>query len=680
MANAALGGIRRWFPRGLATEGVDWPSLDEHLSMVPDIAFEVVMSQSNARSVTDQADILPSGVSALHLTVACSNPAAPLSLVQKLIDANPDALYQTAEKNGWNVLHCALFYNRHLRVDHGVVDLLIQANPALASGVSKSCEEEFEFGLPPLALANCKEVVPSVFNAMPTKMVIGVLKTIFARRKLLGGSIGACEQIIKEISALELRQGRPILETGGITPKNKSLIQYALSQASLRSQASSERNDLMRLADLLIQATYCLKFQKDDGGTTISNAPPALQCLKTLVLRQKTKQKALQTYQSLQEGSFMNENYINFLEPDHDLTTDNRNDNTDSDHAALHGQPTREAGQPTASLPSSSKTRQEKPEKQPAAVNTFLKQLLSCKIQLDRKMDKSLDTLKQTANALEGYRTMYSDKIDRLCEEAQNRPSNSQSSSRRNVENSTDATHMAADLEENMASIRAVVALSSIPAQSLTRPPLEDSIQEAIENMKVISHALDRCNQKFTQETEILIQEQADHEDMDLSFFRTTEHRQGKKAVEELTECQIEKEGVIKRIVDIESQRLKSKKEVIPLLNMNCGALTIELGDANRKIKALRDVVSSRRIRIAEYVFKARKILNSRTRSQISRSHARRFLQLARAEMREIIASLSASKEKKTNKPKRASRRIQKKKQEQEGDEELTRMTKRMKL
>ena len=161
----------------------------------------------------------------------------------------------------------------------------------------------------------------------------------------------------------------------------------------------------MRLVELIIQATYCLKFYKDGDETVIHTSPPPLQCLKTLVLQQFIKQKSMELYLSLQKDSHQNEGNLGFIEPDHDLA-DNHNANHDTSH-----------GEPTGQI--ETERRQVELETKPVAVNTFLKQLLQCKKQLDRKMDRSLDTLKQTAAALEGYRDLYSKTIDRLCEEAQ---------------------------------------------------------------------------------------------------------------------------------------------------------------------------------------------------------------------------------------------------------------------
>ena len=59
---------------------------------------------------------------------------------------------------------------------------------------------------------------------------------------------------------------------------------------------------------------------------------------------------------------------------------------------------------------------------QQPAVNTFVKQLLQCKKQLDRKVDKAFDTLKQTTAAIEGYQEHYSSTIERLCEEVRTVP------------------------------------------------------------------------------------------------------------------------------------------------------------------------------------------------------------------------------------------------------------------
>ena len=693
MAATLPGGIARWFPRGYDTKGVDWVALQEHLSMVPDLAFEVSSGDkdgtgsSNTNADTeapgDQDHIgIPKGVCALHLTVACSNPAAPLALVQKLIDLNPDALQQTEEKSGWNVLHCALKYNRHLSTDHSVIDLLIQANPSLVLEVTTSVEQ---FGLPPLAFANCKEVVPCVAAAMSTEMVRSILRKIFNRRQLLGGSIEAMEQIVRELSRLELRQGRSILAAGIVPEKiarNKSLVEYTLYQTSMRHNTSPERRDLIRLTNLIIQATYCLEFDKDGNDeAAINSSPPPLQCLKTLILRNKIKRKAMELYQTLLQTDGDNnqqEGNLDYIELDHDLTNSVQSVDRDSCQDGAKRQP------------SADFQVEHHEHTKPAAVNTFLKQLLQCKKQLDRKIDKSFETLRQTTTALEGYRDLYSSTIDRLCEEAQapflperdtfGQTEDTTTISSATIPPNTPARQASDDFMRNKRSIA---------------PALEDSIQEAIEAMKVVGQALDRLNRNLSVESDHLIQEQGDLKELDMSYFKSSEQKQAKDSVKEITEVQIEKESLIKYIADIKSQlntpesQQPEQQETHHQLNLKWVKLSNELRDATRKVEDLREIITCRRQSVGTKMIIARRILNSKSRSKVSRAASRRFLKEAKQEMRELMTALVAT----AKKPQRSSRRLRRMKmnhqqqhqagqeeEEVEMDEELTRMTKRMKL
>ena len=685
MAATLPGGIVRWFPRGYATESVDWKALQEHLSMVPDLAFEVTSGDSSSSANADrnapgdQAQVgIPKGVCALHLTVACSNLAAPLELVQKLIEFNPDALQQTEENSGWNVLHCALKYNRHLSTDHRVIDLLIQANPSLVSELTTSAEQ---FGLPPLAFASCKEVVPCLAAAMSTEMVRSILRKIFNRRQLLGGSIEAMEQIVRELSRLELRQGRSII-TAGIVPdkiaRSKSVVEYTLYQTSMRHKTSPERRDLMRLSNWIIQATYCLEFDKDGNDeAAINSSPSPLQCLKTLIFHNKIKRKAMELYQSLLQIDGDNnqlESNLDYIEPDHDLA---KSIDRDTGQAEATRQPSTDF-----------QVKHDENAK-PAAVNTFLKQLLQCKRQLDRKIDKSFETLKQTTTALEVYRDMYSSTIERLCEEAQ-APFLLERDTFGQTENTI--TISSTVLPPNPPVRQA--SDDSIRNRSSIGPALEDSIQEAIEAMKVVGQALDRCNRNLSVESDHLIREQGDLKELDMDYFKTPEQKQAQDTIKDITEVQIEKESLVKYIADIKSQlntpesQHSQQQETHHQLNLKWVKLSSELRDANRKVEDLREIITCRRQSVGAKMIIARRILNSKSRSKVSRTAARRFLKEAKQEMRELMTTLVAT----AKKPQRSSRRLRKMKMKQrqqlqagqeeevEMDEELTRMTKRMKL
>jgi len=696
-------GIQRWFPRGFGSQRVDWINFEKHLSMVPDLAFEVTTDASNG--VVVKSEIIPKGVSALHLVVSCCNPPAPLSIVQRLIDINPDALHQTEEEHGWNALHCALLFNASLRSNQDIMDLLIATNPDLVTQLSTTLAEEN--GLPPLAFAQCTAVVPALVKVTPIKLVTSILKKIFLCRKLLGGSIEAMEQIIREISVLELRQKRSILAPGIIperSARKQSLVEYCLQQASLRRQRTQERTDLLRLVDILIQTTYCLAFHKDGEGdeNVLTVAPPPLQCLKTLVIQQKIKRQALEQYQSTNVGTDQYKENSDLVEP---LEADQRPasllNRADHEDVAINGEP---SGQPQRRQTNVSQLDENPLE----ANNPYVLKLLKSKEQLDSKIDQSLEMMRQTAIALEGYREMYSQTVDKLYHEAKVLDDNQRLSA-------STKSAAAGSLES------AVVALASstppkppvrrdsdeFSKENASRLRLDATIQDAIENMTAAVVHVDLYNKSLSAESKAFAREQEDQKIIDFGLFRSKEHDEAAQAMEDLEECRIHKEGIVKCMdeikrqlddadaaaalaasrrdvsVSMESSKLDQSRQELAIRWMT---LRGEINDLTLKIDKLRQICSCRRQDLGAHMIKARRLLSNKTSaSKTIRTKAGRFLRHAKNEMRELMNTLVSSGTTSSVASTRGQRRrIRKQRRAQrkadEESEELTRMTKRMRL
>jgi len=680
----SLGGLIRWFPRGFATEGIHWTALEEHLSMVPDLAFEV-SSESNcgesAKSVTFATTMLqgttptfiPKGIGALHLAVACNNPPAPLSLIQKILEVNPSAVNQTNDEFCWNVLYFAIKYNRHLHEDQQrIVELLLQTNPDLARLSVLSSEND----LPALlAHANCKEVVPILVNVTEKSVVFGVLNRIFVERKLLGGSIEAMEQVVRVMSVPKNPNRRRLL-IAGILPKKKRALDYLLAQTLSCEKGSQEQRDLARLVDVIIQSTYCSHFCRAPGDEmAIYSSPRPVECIKALIKHSKTGVTTLEQWTALHDDDTSLESVAHVGE---------------TDQPCLVHQETFRGG--NGQQLAAAKRRVTKP----VGVDTFLKQLVTFKNQLDGKMEKSMDTLKHTTATLEGYREMYSSTIDNLVERAQALKSP-------DLQTTTAAGRQ--NIHEDMAFVRENSGYSADAMQennpNAPTMNLEDSIREAIENMKVIGLALDRCNRNLAAESAKLISEQEDQKSLDMNFFCTFEKSQAKQAALQLLDSRIEQEALVKCIEEITrklakvdgTKQTETTKAQQRSLHLEWIKLTGELKDVHRKIEKSKEIVDLRRKNVGGTMIKARRVLNSKIRSKNIRQTARQFLREAKREMKELMAaSITRIEEpgngnrhlnrysKRKQQRKQGKHKVPQQRENEETEEELTHMTKRMKL
>jgi hypothetical protein len=713
IAATPSGGIALWFPRGYCTDGVDWDALEEHLSMVPDLAFEVT-SSSNSRSNSslENYETKPGNVCALHLAVASCNPPAPLSFIQKLLDANPDALHQTEGSSGWNALHCALRFNRE--IDVGLVKLLIDAKPDLATEVATAVED---FGLPPLAYAKSPEVVPMLIRAMPLNLVSSVLKKVFVKRKLVGGSVEAMEQIIRELSAIELQQGRSILASGILPQKiarKQSLVEYALYQVAKRRQGSDEWHDLLQLSSCIIRATYCLSFHKDKDDNAINSSPPAMECLTILVTQQKIKRQALELYQSLQQNQQKYRENTDCMEPGHILLA-RPIDSSLGEPETI----------PTSSMPAHHRRFaaeveplalvEEKKEEETKGliVSGNIEKLLKCKQELDTKIDKSFDVLRQTAASLEGYKEMYTKTVDKLFEEAK-------AMSHRKPSPDQKLPAAVNTCSISSAAERTRVTLSALPPRLPTRSSsdssldrnrllLEQSITEAIENMKAASQALDRYNKTLTSDSSSLVQEQQDQRRFDLTFFQSDQAEEAASAMEDIVKFQTQKSQLLARLNQIKEDLRdantlgdrKSQSVRRQDLNACWASCTKDLELVNSKLDGLRAIITKRRQEVARSVIWARRVIRDRHgNSKSLRRKANRFLAYAKKDLRALLqvltaddtSSSSGGRQKATRRRRHRVRQSQSRRSSQSPspapltlsdkveDEELSRMTKRMRL
>ncbi|CAB9506583.1 expressed unknown protein [Seminavis robusta] len=719
-----IGGIARWFPNDFETEGVDWAAFEEHLNMVSDVAFEVTSAATRtiASNLPSSAPLQPrhiaKGVGAIHFAVSCSNPTAPKSVIQRLMDANPDAVQLTESKYGWNVLHCALQFNKAWSAPdgdcdkEGILEMLLHARPDLATEGATSLDE---FGLPPLAFAKSKSVASRLVRIMPTKATISILKKIFLKRKLVGGSIEAMEQIVREISTLELQLGRSILAEGILPDKNRarkqSLIEYTLLQSTTGRSDNKNHQEplaLMRLVDLIIQATYCYGFRRasEEDCVTLSTSPPPLECLMKLVAKQVLMQKVLELYQTAKVGG--STEYFEYP------VTAERQSGYGVIGASASGETNSQPRHLDRASASTEKILQDYgPSTFPSSNSQHLDKLLKCKEELDFKIQRSLDVLRQTAASLQSYKDMYTKSVEKLCTEAQSLSLGSNDASSSMCEN---PIHVGL-VTDNVASLRALVAVSSMPpsppkrqksvessandgTSRINRHVLEETMEGAIENMAAAGLALDLYNRNIRTESTTLVQQQEDLKAMDMSYFKNAEHQQSARAIICIAEYQLQKEGLQKCINDIkrelkEAESLGDRKAQTLRTNeldLRWVKLSTEIRDLSREIEIMREMVSDRRQDLGGYMIKARRILhNSRASNKVVRTRASRFLREAKKEMREIMATLApaiqARKGRLCNRRQRRKFRQHQQQQREEElqraieeDEELSRMTKRLKL
>jgi hypothetical protein len=717
-------GIPRWFPNGFETEGVDWSAFEEHLALVPDMACEVTSAARTLAAVgtvlgnaTQQS--LPRGVCALHLAVSCRNPTAPKSVIRQLITINPDALSQTEEPHGWNVLHCAFKFNSSFDdYGEGILEMLLNARPELISDGATSLDD---FGLPPLAFCQSKSIVSKLVRIMPIKTTTSILKRIFMKRRLLGGSIEAMEQIVREMSMLELQQGRSTLVEGILPEKllltrgKQNVVAYMLQQVTSKPKTNHESHRqetmaLMRLVDIIVQAIYCFCFRKLGVGLALSTStcPPSAECLKVLVTNGKVKKWVLGLYHAAKNGdSFEYHGQQEDLEQGAACRYD-----LFGETASINFPPRPTAITSVASLPEKLTIETERLEF--SASNTCVDKLFKCKEELDDKVNRSLNVLKQAVASLENYKEAYTATIEKLYNEAQGISPLSSDSSSVGDDDSGGVLSMAKNAKEEHASLRALIAMSSLPssspkrqksddssgknaARSFDRHVLEEAVQGTIENMTAASVALDTYNRNISTESANLVRQQENLKAMDMSYFKNADHQQSVRAIMCVAEHQLQREGLIKCVDDIKRQ-LKDVESMDDReartgrhieLNLRWVKLTTEVRDLSREIEVQREIISGRRHDLGGHMVTARRILHGKIANRVVKTRATRFLREAKKEMRELMAALTqpapigSSRNRRQRKKCRQQHLQDHQKDEQkalEEEEELARMTKRMKL
>jgi hypothetical protein len=721
---SSVTGLPRWFPNGFETEAVDWSAFEEYLDLVPDLAFEVTsaartLADVGAGHVTQRS--LPRGVCALHLAVSCRNPPAPKSVIQRLITVYPEALLQTEESHGWNVLHCALKFNPSFDANgEGILEMLLNARPELISEGATSLDD---FGLPPLAFCQSKSIVSKLVRIMPIKATTSILKRIFMKRRLLGGSIEAMEQLVREISMLELLQGRSTLAEGILPDKQvfrgqQDVVGYILKQTRSRriTNDDNQRQEtmvLMRLVDIIVQAIYCFCFRELGVGLAIttSSCPPPADCLRALVTNGKLKKWVLGLYHAASTGNSF-EYYDQQEDPEQGTAC--RYD-LFGETSSMNFAPRPTAMASVAS--SSEKLTIETERLEFSASYTYADKLFKCKEELDDKVDRSLKVLKQAVASLEKYKEAYAETVEKLYNEAQAiSPESSCCSTAR--DDPGGVLSVSSDFKEEHTSLRAILAMSSFPSsplkgqkscdssaknasRSFDRHALEEAVQGTIENMTAASVALDAYNRSISTESANLVRQQESLKSMDMSYFKNAEHQQAVRAIICVAEYQLQREGLLKCVNDINRQ-LKGVESMDGSeaqiarhyeLNLRWAKLTTEVRDLSREIEVLREIISGRRQDLGGHMVRARRILHGKLGNRVVKTRATRFLREAKKEMRELLAALTQPKPMGPSKNQQANRRQRRKCRQQqpedhqreeqkavEEEEELARMTKRMKL
>jgi hypothetical protein len=217
---------------------------------------------------------------------------------------------------------------------------------------------------------------------------------------------------------------------------------------------------------------------------------------------------------------------------------------------------------------------------------------------------------------------------------------------------------------------------------------------EATENMRAASDALSRFNKSLHSESNILTQEQECQQTFDLDFFRNAEHQQVVQAMKKVADCHSQGETIAKRVTEIkeqlratnsrmgdcESQNVEGQE-----LNKECARRKNDLRILGHQMESCREVLTRRRQEVGRLMIKARRVLKDKDCSKSSRSLADRFLRKARIEMRSLMSTVhkcswSSVPNINTRRSSRRRRRKLRQKQIRDEDEDLSRMTKRMKL
>lgn len=246
--------------------------------------------------------------------------------------------------------------------------------------------------------------------------------------------------------------------------------------------------------------------------------------------------------------------------------------------------------------------------------------------------------------------------------------------------------------------------LATDPSSNTTRDPdhgfeaahnaasLEENIRDAIDGVRAASQIVDHFNSVIADETKLIERQQENQTAFCLSFFRSAEKREAEEAAQKIHSCLTQKETINQQIIELreELSDVKSQGQTSDLrrgLNTFKAQMKDELQILESTIILNREIVTKRRQELAYRILYARKYLkqvhdeqSDRRTRRLLRSGAVDFLAEAKKEMKLLMSSLRnlPGSKSKRRRDKRRAKHAQGNKEEV--DDELTQLTKRLKL